>query len=340
MGVSSEPSGPVAELDLQKFPPIEAVIGYGSGVFKQAGYEGKKQPMIDLVFVVEDSEVEPWHRENLASHPSHYSGLMRTLGASNIARVQQWGPGLYYNPHVQLPTKRGGGCEVKYGVVGRGAALADLQGWSALYLAGRLQKPFVLNWLGREDQQRLAFEAASLENRTAALSAALLLSQQALASGSGSPAGLQVTKLLEALVRLSYDGDIRVGVGEDPKKVQNIVKGQSSELWSVYAPLAAKLGLDTSRLPGSEPTQGTMEIEYCPELRRTLFSNLPAPIRQQAAALAGTAEPWNQPEHLRQVLRQTVRRASIQQTAKGIVTAGIARSARYGLAKFAKRLKL
>ena len=38
-------------------------FAYGSGVFRQAGYEADDQPMIDLVFGVNDSE--DWHRKNM-----------------------------------------------------------------------------------------------------------------------------------------------------------------------------------------------------------------------------------------------------------------------------------
>lgn len=309
------------DLDLSCFPPVVGSIGYGSGVFRQKGYDGTR-PMVDVVLVVRDRNVEDWHAENIEANPSHYSSLPRMIGC---ARLQRWGPGLYYNPHVRLPTAGGDELEAKYGVVSAEALLADLRGWSSLYMAGRMHKPCALAWHGDaalDGELREAIEAAIAKNRRSALVAAAL--------GHGWGTGtfgrhLHKAELLEAIVRLSYDGDIRQGIAESPMKIKNIAERQEADLWRIYKPIAAELGV----LPAKDLTE-----------RSELFGMLPREIQTKAEKRAKGVEQavddmWVVPT----VLRGIVRRASLQQTAKGFITAGPRRSAVYAMRKLGKRFR-
>ncbi|CAE8622490.1 unnamed protein product [Polarella glacialis] len=319
------------DLDLKRFPAIDCVIGYGSGVFRQAGYNSSKRPMVDLVFVVPDARVDDWHRQNLSSNPDHYSGL-RLLGAPAVACVQRWGPGLYYNPHVSLTCKDGGTVEAKYGVVSREALMRDLKDWSWLYMAGRMHKPFTLEF-PEEPQAEMLSAVAS--NRRAALSAAVLTS-----GWSDPSARLSLSELLCFLVRLSFDGDIRLGIAENPNKVSNIVAAQATDLWDVYLPIALDLGIDVSAVRENYPASegSAVGLDVSPEGRRRLFLELPDAIQRRAAFLVDSRAPWEDGgEVLRKVLRGIVRESSLSQTAKGLLTAGPARGARYALQKLRKR---
>jgi hypothetical protein len=83
----------------QSFPETSLAFAYGSGVFAQPGAQkpGAEPPMVDLVFVVEDSYA--WHSANLRRHSAHYSAL-RLLGPGFLARVQELGAGIFYNTSV------------------------------------------------------------------------------------------------------------------------------------------------------------------------------------------------------------------------------------------------
>ena len=48
---------------IEKRPKVIAAYGYGSGVFKQAGYNGNEEVQLDLIFIVED--IKKWHLENM-----------------------------------------------------------------------------------------------------------------------------------------------------------------------------------------------------------------------------------------------------------------------------------
>lgn len=82
-------------------PPVDFAFAYGSGVFKQAGYDSEQPPlqqqelqlqqhygrlpMLDLMLAVK-SPTE-WHASNLQRNPGHYS-VLRWLGPEAIARIQ------------------------------------------------------------------------------------------------------------------------------------------------------------------------------------------------------------------------------------------------------------
>ena len=46
---------------LNERPDVVAAFGYGSGVFKQLGYDNKEKPQIDLILTV--SNIIEWHKK-------------------------------------------------------------------------------------------------------------------------------------------------------------------------------------------------------------------------------------------------------------------------------------
>lgn len=312
-------------LDLSSLPPVLCSIGYGSGVFRQKGYTGPR-PMVDVVLLIRDADVESWHGDNLKANPSHYAGLPRAFGGTFAAKLQRWGPGLYYNPNVRLPARgTDGGLEAKYGVMTVEALLEDLRSWRHLYMAGRMQKPCAVDWQPSADTLlQQSFEEALAANRRAALAAGVLSSEWGTAYG-----GRRMTELdlVGSVVRLSYEGDIRMAFAENPRKVANIVAAQEKDLWTIYKPLAADFGV----LPSKDLAE-----------RRRLFLKLPREVREACVRRARSQKAaeecaWEDPIYIRGTLSERVRRASVQQTAKGAVTAGIVRGVRYAARKVKKR---
>ena len=314
------------DIDYSRFPKFQCSIGYGSGVFRQDGYDLSKRPMVDLLLVVDDEDLEVWHDENLKSQPEHYSGFARFLGAPRVCQLQQWGPGVFYLPEVKLSTTEGGVLNAKYGVITFRDLLRDLENWSSLYIAGRMQKPFVHTWHSDVGDAEDIFDAAVEQNRRAALASALL---------SAGQERLDVSTLLMLVVGLSYSGDIRVGLAENPNKVRNIVNAQKNLLWSIYRPLAEELAVDVSDASLKKGLTGVVRFDNSRAGLGRLFTALPEAVQQKAAE-AGVEEPWGLP--LRRHIQATVRRASMQQAVKGVLSSGVSRSLRYVLQKFAKRI--
>jgi len=159
------------------FPPIEFAFAYGSGAISQKGYEdttiasssssSEDAPQLDIIFAVQDPLT--WHEANLKQNPQHYSAL-QYFGAAYITKVQDQGPGLYFNPFVDF-----NGLQLKYGVVSTKRLLKDLTEWDSLYLSGRLHKPVrFIEHLASPVLIKQMSEALSF-NRTAAFSLACLM---------------------------------------------------------------------------------------------------------------------------------------------------------------------
>ncbi|CEL99661.1 unnamed protein product [Vitrella brassicaformis CCMP3155] len=206
----------------EQFPPIRAVIGYGSAVFDQHGLQdgGLSNRLLDFLFVVKDPEA--WHRDNVASNGGDYSFISR-FRSDRVAQFQRLGVSkVYFNTMVPLDDGRQ---YCKYGVVSEEDLREDIDTWSSLYVAGRLHKPFLC--FSSSEQPMDDLEGLFERNRLAAVRAALLLHGPEVSVG----------QLLQAICGLSYGGDIRVGIAEKPGKVKGIVSAQGLELLSLYLPL-------------------------------------------------------------------------------------------------------
>lgn len=88
--------------------PIRYAFAYGSGVFEQDGYapssgtEGvkSKEPMLDFMFAV--THPAHFHSINMQQHPNHYPLHARLLGSSYASKVQELGPGVWFNAYVPM----------------------------------------------------------------------------------------------------------------------------------------------------------------------------------------------------------------------------------------------
>lgn len=192
------------------FPPVDFAFTYGSGAIQQGGYNYQRKPselpMLDLIFIVENSET--WHSENLKMNPTHYTSLF-PMNAQSIAFVQDKIPAhFWFNAYVPVKGGNMSGRLMKYGVISRKHAIRDLTSWNDFYIAGRLQKP--VNVL----QSNSTVDSAILENRLMAIKTALLL----------LPETFSEVDLYSTVVSLSYMGDPRMFVGENPNKVRSLAQ--------------------------------------------------------------------------------------------------------------------
>ncbi|KAJ3383334.1 Protein RRP5 [Entophlyctis sp. JEL0112] len=338
--------------------PIRFAAGYGSGVFKQIGYDQMgnrtKAPMVDLIFGV--SHPEHWHSLNIKQNPQHYSFLAR-LGAKPVSLVQErFGARMYFNPDVSiqgvvrllfkrlamdadLKQKR-----VKYGVISMNDLMNDLDEWINFYVAGRMQKPIKI--LRGDSRIKLANDA----NLANALRTALLT----------LPAQFTQAELFAAIVGLSYLGDFRMTFGENPRKIQNIVNAQSDELRALYAPVLRNLAANVALVNESDRR---FEQSLDAKLRGDLLLNLPKNIKDKVIALWRNESRENAQEadntrtsialsvevcqkvaaspnikmFVEKAISDTVRWPAITQSLKGLATAGPTKSFSYIGEKLSKR---
>ncbi|KAL5520148.1 hypothetical protein ACEPAG_1808 [Sanghuangporus baumii] len=319
------------EIVAQFRAPIRYAFAYGSGVFEQDGYatlkEEGKTPMLDFVFAVRHPN--HWHSINMNQFPSHYPLHARALGSDFVSKVQEFGPGVWFNTFVRVND-----VTIKYGVTSVDNLCTDLLTWKTLYLAGRMHKP--LRIIKDDARVRLTQQV----NLTSALRTALLT----------LPANFSERELFETIAAISYNGDPRMILpAENRSKISNIVKKQSPQFKELYQRLA--IGL-----PGVywSPNGSTIEQDMSPQTRSALVKKLPETLRSRLinrfssrpdipAKEADESAFWlrvagdnSLEEVLRSEMRSIVRYPAAVQTAKGIVSAGLGKSIRYSAAKVGK----
>ena len=220
----------------EQYPPVLAAYAYGSGVVAQAGYDyssadPSQLPMLDLIFVVEDAE--KWHAANMARNREHYTSFA-AVSAGVVAWIQErLGAHVWFNAYIPMNTARSGKRMLKYGVIERGAFLRDLRNWDNLYIAGRLHKPVLVVKSTPEVDE--AFEL----NRRHAVRAAVLL----------MPKIFSELDLYLAVASLSYIGDPRMLVGENPRKVINLVLPTVPHYRQAYSRALQALQAEPTSLP-------------------------------------------------------------------------------------------
>jgi mitochondrial translocator assembly and maintenance protein 41 len=207
-------------------------------VFEQDGYQAEKDsPMLDFMFAV--THPAHFHSINMSQHPSHYAMHARTLGSFFVTKVQEFGPGVWFNAFVQAKGRvrdffwffpmiidSTSSQTIKYGVTSVDNLCSDLLNWNTLYLAGRMHKP--LRIIKDDARVRLTQQV----NLTSAVRAALLT----------LPAEFSEKQLFETIAGISYSGDPRMVLpGENRGKVGNIVRKQGPQFRELYYRLVTGL---------------------------------------------------------------------------------------------------
>lgn len=299
--------GPASRADLTGIvrafqAPVKFAFGYGSGVMSQGKRQLTKQTQVDLIFAVENPL--NWHAINIQQNPGHYS-FLKYFGPRGTSWVQQnLGAGVYFNPFVNV-----NGIQVKYGVASLDTLKDDLLNWRSLYLAGRLHKPVAIVASDEETAQ------AQSANLLSAMSVGLLL----------SPELFKPIELYQKIAGISYMGDVRMAVAENPQKVQNIVVNQLDSFEKLYRPLFSELGIENA---DNGLLKRSSENSF-------LLDKLPAHFRDKISG--DILDPRSRRPKISSAIRRTVKGPSFTQSFKGLLTAGFTRSASYALQKLTKR---
>lgn len=315
---------------LQSFPRGYCLaFAYGSGVFKQLGYNNVKGNMMDFILAVNDPL--EWHQNNMDQNPHHYS-FLRKGGPPFICNVQEkWGAKLYFNTLVQ--THEG---LIKYGVISRSDLITDLLDWETLYIAGRLHKP--VQMLHRDGADTELKSALNINLYSAIHSALLIL-----------PESFSENQLYMTLAGLSYTGDFRMSVGEDRNKVRNIVHAQTQEFRDLYSPIIN----DLQEYVILDSVKGMGEQDISPSTRLFHLSMLPMKVqllmadewnkdgrnRDMEDVLRAAANDPDGADAVIKGITDIVQDSSTSQALKGILTAGFVKTLRYSWAKVLKMWK-
>ena len=334
---------------------LDYAFGYGSGVLKQ---QSSSAGMVDIILAVDDTY--EWHKQNLETHPHHYSGFATVGGASFVHWMQNLGARLYFHPFVDVDinvTSDDGidgtnkhtttiQREIKYGVVSTDDLIEDLTCWKYLYLAGRMHKPTVEIDIGHEKQsiqeqeenRKDEIAEAQRQNLLAAVSASILLH----GGEENSNMTMPILQMYNTIAGISYAGDIRMQTGaEDPNKVKKLV--ETPGMQSLWDDMYSTVFDDMQRSGILTKDEATLEIDFNNiSMRKQLIQNLPN--RLQSDEIVGVATSKDSILHgskqLRAELAKIVAPAAKSQSIKGFFSAGVSKSFKYAMAKFAKgRLK-
>lgn len=296
-----------------RFPSSELIVGYGSGIKRQQGYREDERPLLDFIIAVDDPE--GWHRENMEKNPDDYSRYVRWFGPRIAAKIQEMGAGIFYNPYASLTDSKGEK-EIKYGVISTKRLIQDLFEWDKLYTAGRLHKGVEV--VDASPRVR----AAIRENRKFALEVALVL------------LGDEFTEeeLYQTITGISYTGDVRMGIGENPDKVKNIVATNMAEFREMYMEMVEQHAYVEGNL------QQGFRQEFDPERIEYLSTEgLPSGIRNDFEGDILDADTLR--GYVRLSIRRIVKQSSTVQTLKGFLTAGLRKSGRYIASKVSKGVR-
>ena len=148
--------------DLEKsMPKTEAIIGYGSGIYKQKGYSKEEKPDKDVIiivddfkdFLIEDYHINPEHFSDDFDKNILYKKKEKTNFYSNLGCLK------FYYDEIHF----------KAMVISKDALDKDLQTWKYFGMAGRLTKPILYKSIPEDLEKKI------IKNRERILITAFLL---------------------------------------------------------------------------------------------------------------------------------------------------------------------
>lgn len=275
--------------------------------------------MLDLLFVHPDPLAFHLSQLSIpnSSHYASLRHFKSWPGVLNA--VQEYGAGVWYNTLVKLPFTLPNQTNdqsssavtsppmqssrmVKYGVISTKRLKQDLEQWDSLYIAGRMHKPMHLLTCSSS-----VSSAASSNLRSALRTALLLLDSQTpdaeaaavtalhsrastklphpspylLSDPSTSTSLMRFSlfSLFSRLVSLSYAGDIRMGLAENPHKVASIVHGSWNSIIPLYRKAMIEVLGEESR--SAMRPDDVVEVYLDADHRAQLFAQLPFHLRRE-----------------------------------------------------------
>lgn len=184
-------------------PQVLAVIGYGSGIYKQTGYNQNEKPDKDVIIVTED--FKDFLIEDYEKNPHHFSDdfdkhiLIKKKEKdkfySNVGCLK------FYHNSIHF----------KAMIISKKALEEDLKTWKYFGMSGRLTKPILYGNISQE------LDKAIQNNRNNILITALLLNKQNT---------ITPNELYNTISKITYMYDFRTILpGEKKSKAKDIVNG-------------------------------------------------------------------------------------------------------------------
>lgn len=290
---------------VMKRPKVVAAYGYGSGVFKQVGYNDKNKPQIDLIFVVKD--LKKWHKENMKLNPKDYSFTGKLYFKYASINKLKGNTGITYLSNIKY-----NGSLYKYGTIEEKDLLRYLDTWESFYLPGRFQKrllPII---------ESKNIHDMNIKNREKVLYVALLTMHNDKK---------QLADVYTQICGLSYLGDTRMKFAENPRKVLNIVEASFDSFNEIYSRYNNYFKINKNN---------EIKIDY-KELEKNI-NKLPKSLLDYIG-YEKVKDLEIVKKKILEYLEKHNKEESSKQTLKGLKTNGLVRSFKYALAKISKKIK-
>ncbi len=273
-------------------PKCLGIIGYGSGINPQKGQE-KRKPQIDLIIIVDD--LKKWHKKNMMMNQDDYSFSSRLFFRYVSKKLLRSGGKICYMTYIPF-----GDREYKIGTIQKNDFLDDLDSWNSFYIAGRMQKPILVVLSDDEINERIE------KNRKFAVMATRLINDNKI---------LPERDFYISLAGLSYIGDTRMGIAENPDKVKNIVDGRFDFYHDIYGGML--------EFEDGNVNSDFVDINNLPSDLKAFIDNTNGEIKNQVYRF----------------LYQKNKDKSLAQTTKGLFTTGPVKSIKYVADKIKRKQK-
>ena len=275
-------------------PEAIGIIGYGSGVNPQKGQQNRT-PQIDLIVIVED--LRKWHKDNIKNNKKDYSFLSRLFFKYAPSKWLKSGGKICYMTYISFKESK-----YKIGTIEYQDFIEDLTTWETFYIAGRMQKPILIVKADKEIEKDIAY------NRVAGMETTKLLVNKK---------EIPLKDFYIALSSLSYIGDTRMKLAENPDKVKNIVEGSIGFYDDNYAD---KLNIKN----GKVIIDDNVNIDKLPtKLKKAIEEDSSLSISNK----------------IKNFLTKQNKDKSLSQTVKGIFTTGPVKAIKYALEKLKRGRK-
>lgn len=296
---------------VETLPETVSVKAYGSSIGYQEGYKANEKKQVDLIVIVDD--IKKFYQENLKMNRYMYGFIPRLYFKHAKASTLKKAAGICYTTDIKF-----GIDSYKMGVIEKDDVLDDLLKWKTFYIAGRFQKEM---YTAKAYEK---IEKANKTNKRNALVIALILLEDEKPT---------LLRLYETICSLSYMGDSRKSFrAEDPRKIQKLASGSKKHFDKEFTD---KTDLYTVN------KDETIVVDYQKVLKG--IDKLPQNLKMKIAdSLEGKNPKGNLPiirQAIREYLTNIIKKSSMGQTKKGLLTTGPIKSLRYAFAKLKKGRK-
>ena len=292
-------------------PEVVSVKAYGSSIAYQSGYKENEKKQVDLIVIVDD--IKKFYEENLKKNKYMYKLTPRIYFKNASSKGLKKAAGICYTTDINY-----GVDTYKMGVIEKKDVLDDLLNWKTFYIAGRFQKE-MFTALSNEE-----IEKANEINKKNALTIALLLLRKE------DPTLLD---LYEQICSLSYMGDSRKSFkAEDPNKIKKLASGSKEHFNKEFRDKTNLITVNKDEKIKIDYDKVFNSIKYLPD-------ELKERIDEKTSGKYGKENIDDIRVVIEEYLTTIIKKSSLGQTKKGILTTGPKNSIAYALRKLKKGRK-